>query len=153
LPALQAQTLFDQLAQIPDPRRDQTKRHLLADILVIAVCATIAGAQGWEDMADFGVAKQEWFATFLELPNGIPSYDTFRRVFMLLNPSRLEEVFREWVQAAVKLSAGQLVNVDGKRLRGSKWAADGSRTLHLVSTWAARALAMIVKHRVELAVR
>lgn len=136
LPALQAHTLFAQLARIPDPRRDQTKRHLLEDILVIAVCATIAGAQGWQDMADFGVAKQEWFATFLELPNGIPSHDTFRRVFILLKPSLLEKVFREWVAAAIQMSDGRLVNVDGKRLRGSKWTADGNRALHMVSAWA-----------------
>jgi predicted transposase YbfD/YdcC len=136
LPTLQAQPLFDRLNEIPDPRRDQTKRHLLGDILTIAVCATIAGAEGWDDSADFGVAKQNWFATFLALPNGIPSHDTFRRVFLLLKPALLAEVFRAWVQSAVELSAGQLINIDGKRLRGSKKKADGSGALHFVSAWA-----------------
>lgn len=136
MPQLQAQSLFDRFAALPDPRRDQTKRHLLVDILVLAVCATLAGAQGWQDIADFGLAKQAWLATFLELPNGIPSHDTIRRVFLLLKPAALESLFRDWLQSAVELSQGQLVNIDGKRLRGSKKQADGKGALHLVSAWA-----------------
>ena len=80
---LHAHTLIESLAQISDPRSDHTKRHLLLDILVIAMCATICGADSWDDIAQFGEAKQHWFARFLALPHGIPSHDTFRRVFLL----------------------------------------------------------------------
>ncbi len=81
---LKATSLFDSLAHIPDPRIERTKRHLLVDILVITVCAVMCGAESWEEIAEFGRAKRAWFKTFLGLPNGIASDDTFRRVFLLL---------------------------------------------------------------------
>lgn len=77
---LKAKTLFEKVDEIKDPRIERKKLHLLKDILVIAVCATICGADNWEDIAEFGKAKREWFATFLELENGVASPDTFRRV-------------------------------------------------------------------------
>ena len=79
---LKSRTLFESLSEIRDPRVERTKLHALTDILVIAVCAMISGAEDWEDLAEFGLAKQEWLATFLALKNGIPSHDTFRRVFI-----------------------------------------------------------------------
>lgn len=133
---LKSQTLFDSLSIIKDPRRNQTKLHLLPDILVIAVCATIGGAEGWEEIAEFGLAKHEWFAKFLELPNGIPSHDTFRRVLMLLKAEELETAFLSWVQAAVQHSVGKLVNIDGKQLCGSKKQKNGTGALRMVSAWA-----------------
>jgi len=81
---LKAETLFDRVSEIKDPRIERTKLHSLKDILVIAMCGTICRANNWEEIADFGESKREWFASFLELENGIPIYDTFRRVFILL---------------------------------------------------------------------
>ncbi len=133
---LKAQTLFESLTVIKDPRVERTKLHSLIDILVIAICAMICGAEDWEDMAEFGEAKQEWLATFLELENGIPSHDTFRRVFILLDTDELKASFLEWIRSAVSLSQGSLVNIDGKNLRGSKNAANGKKALNVVSAWA-----------------
>jgi predicted transposase YbfD/YdcC len=136
---LDSLTLIESLSHITDPRRDHaTKRHKLIDILVIAVCATICGADGWEEIAAFGEAKHEWFKQFLELPNGIPSHDTFGRVFQLIKPAEFQHSFLEWVRAAAATAGGTLVNVDGKHLRGSKRRKrDRTEGLRLVSAWAA----------------
>jgi predicted transposase YbfD/YdcC len=133
---LTGKSLFDSLQQIPDPRVERTKRHLLVDILVIAICASICGAESWEEIAEFGRAKQEWFSRFLELPHGIASHDTFRRVFLLLKAEEFERTFLEWVRIAVQLSAGAVVNIDGKELCGthSRGSTEG---LRIVSAWAA----------------
>ena len=80
--------LTQHFAQVDDPRIERTRLHRLIDILVIAICAVICGAESWDDIAEFGEVKQDWFATFLELPNGIPSHDTFNRVFAALNPEQ-----------------------------------------------------------------
>jgi predicted transposase YbfD/YdcC len=136
LSQLKAQTLFESLTVIKDPRVERTKLHSLIDILVIAICAMICGAEDWEDMAEFGEAKQEWLATFLELKNGIPSHDTFRRVFILLETDELKVSFLEWIRSAVSLSGGSLVSIDGKNLRGSKSAVNGKKALNIVSAWA-----------------
>ncbi len=133
---LKAQTLFESLTVIKDPRVERTRLHSLIDILVIAMCAMICGAEDWEDMAEFGLAKQEWLATFLELENGIPSHDTFRRVFILLDTDELKVSFLEWIRSAVSLSQGSLVNIDGKNLRGSKSSVNGKKALNVVSAWA-----------------
>ena len=81
-------SLFESLEQVTDPCRERTKLHRLVDILVIAVCATICAAETWEEIAEFGQAKESWFKKFLALPNGIPSHDTFRRVFLRINPKK-----------------------------------------------------------------
>jgi len=136
LKSIKTQTLFENLSIIEDPRRDhETKLHLLEDILVMAVCATIGGADGWEEIAEFAEVKQEWFASFLELPNGVPSHDTFRRVVILLKPDEIERVFLEWISSSVKLSGGTLVNIDGKQIRASKKSVDGKGALRMVSAW------------------
>jgi len=103
----------------------------LRDILVIAVCGTICGANNWEEIADFGESKREWFATFLELENGIPSHDTFRRVFILLDNVELKTLFGDWISSAVELSKGALVNIDGKNLCGSKEPIKGKKALNV----------------------
>ena len=105
---LKARLLFESLEEIEDPRIERRKQHLLIDILVIAICAMICHADGWEDIEEFGLAKQEWFETFLELPNGIPSHDTFRRVFILLDSDELKASFVSWVSAVVSSSKGRL---------------------------------------------
>ena len=133
---LKAKTLFDSLQAISDPRVERTKRHLLVDILVIAICAVICGAESWEEIAEFGRAKREWFSRFLELPNGIASHDTFRRVFLLLRAEEFERTFLEWVRTAVKLSEGAVVNIDGKELCGTH-SAGKKEGLRVVSAWAA----------------
>ncbi len=132
---LKAERLFESLRQIDDPRREHQKFHSLFDILVISICATISGAEHWTEMEEFGTAKQEWFAEFLELRNGIPSHDTFRRVFILLDNMELKEIFLQWISSAVNVSKGVLVNIDGKNLCGSKEPVSGKKALNVVSAW------------------
>lgn len=122
--------------KIRDPRVGNAKRHKLIDILVIAICAVICGADGWSDMELFGKTKQAWLKKFLELPNGIPSHDTFGRVFALINPEEFRRSFMEWIQAIHELTQGQVIAVDGKQLRGSGDKANGRGAIHLVSAWA-----------------
>ncbi len=129
-------SLLEHFADLTDPRVERTKLHQLLDVLVIAMCATICGAEGWEDFAEFGKAKQAWFETFLELPNGIPSPDTFRRVLQRLDPHEFETCFLRWVQAVNKMASGQIVALDGKQLRGSRDGAADLGAIHMVSAWA-----------------
>jgi predicted transposase YbfD/YdcC len=107
----------------------------LVDILVIAVCATICAAETWEEIAEFGHAKESWFRKFLALPNGIPSHDTFRRVFLRLNPQKLQEAFLGWVRSVAEVTDGEVIAIDGKQVRGAR-TADGKEGLRLVSAWA-----------------
>jgi predicted transposase YbfD/YdcC len=123
---------------LPDPRREtQNKKHRLIDILVIALCGTIAGCQSAVEIEAYGRAKEAWLKTFLELPNGIPSHDTFSRVLQLLDPRKFHDCFVTWVQALHELTQGQVVPIDGKTLRRSVDAASDRPALHLVSAWAA----------------
>jgi predicted transposase YbfD/YdcC len=123
---------------LPDPRRDsRNKRHLLIDILVIALCGTIAGCQSAVEIAAYGRAKEAWLRTFLELPNGIPSHDTFSRVLQLLDPRKFHDCFVGWIRSLHELTRGEVVPIDGKTLRRSFDSASGSPALHLVSAWAA----------------
>lgn len=134
---LKAKSLFEKVGEIKDPRMERKKLHSLKDILVMAVCATICGADNWEDIAEFGVAKRDWFASFLELENGIPSHDTFRRVFILLDNIELKTLFTDWISSVVNLSKGTLVNIDGKNLCGSKDSGKHKKALNIVSAWVA----------------
>jgi predicted transposase YbfD/YdcC len=118
---------------LPDPRAKNV-RHRLIDILIIAICAVICDADGWEDFEDFARAKQSWFKTFLDLQHGVPSADTFRRVFSRLDPLAFERCFVNWMSSVVKLSAGKLVAIDGKSIRRSfEHGWDKSGMAHLVS--------------------
>lgn len=132
---LKVESLFERMREIADPRREHQKFHSLYEILVIAMCAVLCGAEHWTEMEEYGEAKQEWLATFLELKHGIPSHDTFRRVFILLDTVELKSVFVDWIGAAVSLSQGTLVNIDGKNLRGSKAPVQGKKALSVVSAW------------------
>lgn len=129
-------SLIEHFSAIDDPRIDRTKLHKLIDILVIAICATICGAEGWEDFELFGQCKIDWFKSFLELPNGIPSHDTFRRVLARLNPQQFQQAFLNWVQSVTRLTDGQVVAIDGKQLRRSHDSAAGKAAIHMVSAWA-----------------
>ena len=124
------------LESVVDPRVDRSKRHKLVDILVIALCGFLGGCEGWVDVEMFGISKREWFEKFLELPNGIPSHDTFGRVFALLDPHQLTGVLREFVQAVTGPLQGEAVAIDGKTLARSGETTTGKEALHLVSAWA-----------------
>jgi predicted transposase YbfD/YdcC len=128
--------MTEHFSSITDPRIDRTKRHKLIDILVIAICATICGADGWEEFELFGQAKQQWFKSFLELPNGIPSDDTFRRVFYRIAPRQFQHCFLAWVRSVSELTAGQVIAIDGKQLRRSYARATGKTAINMVSAWA-----------------
>lgn len=124
------------LENVVDPRVKRRKRHKLCDILVIALCGFVAGCEGWVDVEMFGLAKQKWFEKFLELANGIPSHDTFGRVFALLEPQQLTRVLRQFVQTVLGSPEGQTIAIDGKTLRRSGESSTGKQVLHLVSAWA-----------------
>jgi predicted transposase YbfD/YdcC len=121
---------------LDDPRISPATRHKLLDIVAIAICAVICGADTWVEVAAFGRAKEPWLRTFLELPHGIPSHDTFGRVFAALDPAQFEAGFRSWVAAVAAVSADSVVAVDGKTLRRSHDVAQGKEALVLVSAWA-----------------
>lgn len=129
-------TLAAHFGNLTDPRVERTKLHKLFDILVIAICAILAGADNWEDIADFGQAKDEWFQTFLELPNGIPSHDTFNRVFARLEPQEFQAAFLSWMKAVSSLLGGQVIAIDGKILRRSHDRGLGQAAIDMVSAWA-----------------
>ena len=127
----------EHFADLPDPRIERCKRHELLDVVTIALGAVVCGADPWVDVAEFGRSKAAWLATFLRLPNGIPSHDTFGRVFAALDPAAFEAAFLGWVQHLAATTAGQVIAIDGKILRCSHDRAHGRAALHLVSAWAA----------------
>jgi predicted transposase YbfD/YdcC len=129
--------LHHYFADLTDPRIDRTKRHALLDIVTIALCAVICGADSWVEVERFGRAKEPWLRTFLALPNGIPSHDTFGRVVAALDPAAFERCFLAWVQSVARATAGEVVALDGKTLRRSHDRPNRQAPLHLVSAWAA----------------
>jgi predicted transposase YbfD/YdcC len=129
-------TISHHFGDLADPRIDRTKDHYLVDIVTIALCAVLCGADNWVDIETFGQAKEAWLRTFLALPNGIPSHDTFGRVFARLDPVAFQHCFLNWVKAVAPTTTGQ-VAIDGKTLRGSHDRVGGKAALHLVSAWAA----------------
>jgi hypothetical protein len=108
----------------------------LLDILVIAICAVICGADTWVEIEAYGNAKEQWLRQFLALPHGIPSHDTFGRVFARLKPEELQRCFLSWIQAVRELTHGEVVAIDGKTLRRSFDRAAGKGAIHMVSAWA-----------------
>ncbi len=128
--------IAEHFRDLEDPRRGRAKRHELLDIIVITLCAVVCGADNWVEIEEFGKAKREWFERFLKLPNGIPSHDTFGRVFGMLDPERFAACFTQWVQSVSQLAQGEVVAIDGKTLRGCHDRANGRGALHLVSAWA-----------------
>ena len=129
-------TVFEYFGCMPDPRIDRTKDHKLLDIIVIAICAVICGADGWVGVEEFGKSKLDWFKQFLDLPNGIPSHDTFGRVFSRLDREKFAECFANWIAAVASLTAGEVVAIDGKTLRRSFDTASSKGAIHMVSAWA-----------------
>jgi len=129
-------TIQQHFGDLTDPRIDRTKLHELLNILVIAICAVIAGADNWEDVEEFGKTRIEWFQTFLDLPHGIPSHDTFTRVFARLDPEQFQACFLRWMKAVSELIGGQVIALDGKVLRRSHDKGIGKTAIDMVSAWA-----------------
>ena len=127
---------MDYFESLDDPRVDRGKRHKLVDLIAIAISAVICGADSWVYVEMFGKSKEEWFRTFLELPHGIPSHDTFGDVFSRLDAEQFQECFMGWTQAVADLLPGEVVAIDGKTVRRSHDGAAGRRAIHLVSAWA-----------------
>ena len=145
MPKKPLEAIEEHFSKVPDPRKDRTKDHKLIDIIAIAICAVICGAEGWVDIELYGKSKQPWLSTFLELPNGIPSHDTFGRVFSLIDAQQFQLAFYtapavrcrcEWVWAVNDILQGQIINIDGKCLRGSDDNRLGKRAIYMVSAWA-----------------
>src|SRR5262245_15300135 len=142
-------SLLEYFADLPDPRIDRCKEHKLIDIIVIAILATICSAEHFTEMEEFGIANKDWLETFLELPNGIPSHDTFARVFALLSPVAFQERFVQWMQAVKTATDGEVVAIDGKTLRRSSHKSAGNKAIHIVSAWATHNRLALGQSKVE----
>ena len=127
-------TIKKYFRKLKDPRLNRRKRHLLLDIIVIAICAVISGSNDWQQIVTFGHSRYDWLKRFLPLPNGIPSHDTFERVFDRLDPQAFQACFRAWMQALHEALGLCQIAIDGKTLRGS--GRGDLKDLHLVSAWA-----------------
>ena len=140
-------TLLTYFSNLEDPRVNTHRnfRHNLGDILIITILATICGADGWAEIERFGQAKLSWLKTFLELPNDIPSHDTFARVFALLDPSRFETCFNQWIASLDIDLKKEIIALDGKTLRGSGNKRQEQPALHLVSAWATKNRLMLAQ--------
>jgi predicted transposase YbfD/YdcC len=136
MPKKPLEAIEEHFSKVRDPRVDRTKDHKLIDMIAIAICGVICGAEGWTDIENFGNSKFSWLKTFLELPNGIPSHDTFGRVFSMIDAEQFQLAFYEWVWAVNDIIQGQIINVDGKCLRGSHDERLGKRAIYMVSVWA-----------------
>lgn len=129
-------TIEQHFSAIEDKRVERTKRHLLIDIITITLCAVIAGAETWDDLELYGKCQYKWFKKFLKLPNGIPSHDTFNRVFAQLEPEQLQSCFLNWVKSISSLMPGKIVAIDGKTLRHSYAKSNDKSAIVMVSAWA-----------------
>ena len=130
-------TFLQFFSQLQDPRlNNANKKHLLIDIIAITVCAVICGYGTWEEISYYGEEKKSWLKKFLKLPNGIPSHDTFRRIFMILDPKEFNRCFLDWTASFRKSRQGEVIAVDGKTICGSGDPGLGKRAIHMVSAWA-----------------
>jgi predicted transposase YbfD/YdcC len=133
---MSVRNLVEEFSALEDPRCGGKVEHRLIDILVIAVCAVIAGAESWEDIALYGRSKIDWLGKFLVLSNGIPAHDTFRRVFMLIDTARFERCFEAWARSFGASLDGEVVAIDGKTIRRSFDRGREQGPLHVISAWA-----------------
>ncbi len=140
-------SIVAQFAEVCDPRGTLGVRHSLETILTIALCGVLCGADTWVEIEGFGTAKADWFATFLELPHGIPSHDTFGRVFSALDPEQFEDCFRSWTQGIAGVLGAQVIALDGQTLRRAHDA--GERPLQVVSAWASEARLILAQRAVR----
>lgn len=139
--------LWDYFSGIRDPRVERTRRHKLADIIFIAVCATICGADDWVEIEEFGEAKKDWLKRFLELPNGIPSHDTFGRVFSMIDPKEFNRCFMEMISDIFEVIGGENISIDGKTIRHSY--ESGKSPIHMVSAWAGQNQMVLAQIKTE----
>lgn len=130
---------LEHLSVIRDPRIERNKKHDLSEMLFIAVCAAISGAQGWSDIVEFAEAKEQWLRRFVRLDNGIPVDDTFARVLSRIAPLALQGCLVNWTQSLCERSAGEVIAIDGKTVRRSHNRRQGQGPLHLVRAWATEA--------------
>src|SRR5215203_4822975 len=128
-------TISVHFAELPDPRIDRCKHHHLLDIVTIAICAVISNADGWTDIEAYARAKEPWLRHFLELPAGIPSHDTFARVFAKLDPTAFQKCFVDWVDAIRNKLSADVVAIDGKTSRRTRDMTIDLAPLHIVSAW------------------
>jgi predicted transposase YbfD/YdcC len=142
-------SLMDCFEEIEDPRIERGKHHTLVDILVLAVLAVMAGADGWEDIEEFGDSKIDWLKKYLELPNGIPSHDTISRVFRSLKPAAFQAAFLEWCRELELATDLNLVAIDGKTLRRSHDRLAMKSALHLVCAWSVQNHLVLGQHAVD----
>lgn len=131
-----SKSLITHFSIIKDPRVQGKTRHLLIDILIIAVCAVIGGAEGWEDIETFAKSKEKWFRQFLKLPNGIPAHDTISRVLQRVDPDEFRKVFVKWVKSVREKIGKEVIAIDGKTSRRTQDRRNGHSPLHTVSAWA-----------------
>lgn len=134
---------------LKDPRVERTREHHLIDILVIAICAVICGANDWEAVAEYGRDNQAWFKTFLALPSGIPSHDTFWRVFGALDAEQFQSCFVAWIQGVSQVTGGEVVAIDGKFVRGSQDKGCGRKAIDMVSAWASSNRLVLGQRKVD----
>jgi len=135
-------------ADLRDPRVERTREHLLEEIFLITIAAILSGANGWNEIEDYAHSKHAWFKSFLTLPGGIPTHDTFNRVFSALDPEELEKGFVAWVSSLARLTAGEVVAIDGKALRGTQ--ESGKKAIvHMVSAWANTNCLVLGQRRVD----
>jgi predicted transposase YbfD/YdcC len=149
MPKKPLEAIEEHFSKVTDPRKDRTKEHKRIEIIAIAICAIICGAEGWTDIENFGNSKEHWLKTFLELPNGIPSHDTFGRVFGMIDAQQFQLAFWEWVWAVNDIVQNQIVNIDGKCLRGSDDRRLGKRAIYMVSAWAAENEIVLGQRKVD----
>ncbi len=142
-------SISEHFANLKDPRIDRTKDHPLINVLVIALCGIICGADDWVEIEAFGKAKREWLSKHLDLSKGIPSHDTFGRVFARLDPERFQEGFLSWMQAVSTLTGGQVIALDGKQLRGSSDGHLGKRAITMVSAYATQNHLVLAQTQVD----
>ena len=140
-------SIVEHFQTLEDPRIERTKKHNLLDILVIALCTLLTGGEGFQDMELFGKSKQAWLQTFLALPHGIPSHDTFGRVFARLNPQRFQECFLAWTRAVAQCTQGTLISLDGKTVKASFDRATAASPLHMVSAWCSEQGGLVLGQR------
>ena len=142
-------SIVEHFSDIKDIRIERRKKHKLIDIITISICAVVCGADGWEDIEMYGIARKKWLEKFLELPNGIPSHDTFARVFSQINPEEFNKSFLSWVKGISKTTAGEIIAFDGKQSRNSGDEKNGRGAINTVSAWAASNRLVLGQTKVE----
>lgn len=142
-------SIAEHFNDIEDLRIERGKKHKLIDIITISICAVVCGADGWIDIEMYGVARKKWLEKFLELPNGIPSHDTFARVFSQINPDEFNKSFLSWIKGISKITAGEIIAFDGKQSRNSGNEKNGQGVINTVSAWAASNRLVLGQKKVE----